>query len=85
MDTNVVGRSPRRTPIRTTTDGADDTDETWSALRESVLSVSGAAGSSDTEGKAAKGSGERGGSRASFKSVVLPIAFMIRVYSPAAP
>jgi len=33
-------------------------------------SVSGAAGSSDAEGKAAKGSSERGGSRGSFKSVV---------------
>ena len=32
--------------------------------------VSGAAGSSDTEGKAAKGSGERVGKGASFKSVV---------------
>ena len=36
----------------------------------SVRSASGAGGSSDTEGKAAKGSGERGGSRESFKSVV---------------
>jgi hypothetical protein len=36
----------------------------------SVTSVSGAAGSGDTEGKAVKGSGERGGSRESFKPVV---------------
>src|SRR5437762_690740 len=36
----------------------------------SVLSVNGADGISDIEGKAAKGSGERVGKRASFKSVV---------------
>ena len=35
-----------------------------------VLSVSEARGPRDTEGKAAMGSGERGGTRASFKSVV---------------
>ena len=34
-------------------------------------SASGAAGGSDTKGKAAKGSGERGGSRESFKSAVV--------------
>jgi hypothetical protein len=37
----------------------------------SESSASGAAGGSDTEGKAAKGSGERGGSRESFKSAVV--------------
>ena len=46
----------------------------------SVISASGAAGSSDTKGKAAKGSGERSGSRASFKSVVL-LFVSIRVHS----
>ena len=43
-----------------------------------MISASGAAGSSDTKGKAAKGSGERSGSRASFKSVVSAV---IRVHS----
>jgi hypothetical protein len=38
-----------------------------------VSSASGAAGSSHTEGKAAKGSGERGGSRESFKSAALKL------------
>jgi hypothetical protein len=48
-----------------------------------VSPASGAAGSSDTEGKAAKGSGERGWSRASFKSVVaaaLPISVNSRAF-----
>jgi len=40
-----------------------------------VLSASEARGSRDTEGKAAMGSGERGGSRASFKSVVPKILY----------
>jgi hypothetical protein len=43
------------------------------SLGEGGSSASGAAESSDTEGKAAKGSGDRGGSRESFKSVVLRI------------
>jgi hypothetical protein len=38
-----------------------------------VSSASGAAGSSHTEGKAAKGSGERGGSRESFKAAALKL------------
>jgi hypothetical protein len=38
-----------------------------------VSSASGAAGSSHTEGKAAKGSSERGGSRESFKSAALKL------------
>ena len=41
-------------------------------------SASEAAGGSDTEGKAAKGSGERGGSRESFKSAVVMKIFLSR-------
>ena len=37
----------------------------------SESSASGATGGSDTEGKAAKANGERGGSRESFKSAVV--------------
>ena len=53
------------------TDGCVRTPKRKAELILSESSASGAAGGSDTEGKAAKGSGERGGSRESFKSVVV--------------
>jgi hypothetical protein len=53
------------------TDGCVRTPKRKAELILSKSSASGAAGGSDTEGKAAKGSGERGGSRESFKSVVV--------------
>ena len=53
------------------TDGCVRTPERKAELILSESSASGAAGSSDTEGKAAKGSGERGGRRESFKSAVV--------------
>ena len=53
------------------TDGCVRTPKRKAELILSESSASGAAGGSDTEGKAAKGSGERGGSRESFKSAVV--------------
>ena len=48
-------------------------------------SVSGAAGSSEAEGEAAKGSGERGRSRGSFKSVVQNLFEHDRELATASP
>ena len=53
------------------TDGCVRTPKRKAELILSDSSASGAAGGSDTKGKAAKGSGERGGSRESFKSAVV--------------
>ena len=74
-------------------EGQGHTLQTTALVNEAYLqlfvsSASGVAGGSDTEGKAAKGSGERGGSRESFKSAVLKnwvagMAVVRKIFCPA--
>ena len=65
------------------TDGCVRTPKRKAELILSESSASGAAGGSDTEGKAATGSGEQGGSRESFKSAVVRKIFAEPWWAPS--